>query len=118
MAQLRSWRGRRPRPSSAVTDDPTMTAIDDAVAEEDRDVIAPRRNAAARWIEGRQLSPIDIAFALIVVVTAVYEYQQMHGSWFFADDWLLSLRGRTPVDFFRPYNGHLSITYIGIYRLL
>jgi hypothetical protein len=36
--------------------------------------------------------------------------------WFFADEWNAGLRGWSAIDFVRPYNGHLSITWIAIYR--
>ena len=34
------------------------------------------------------------------------------------DDWRLFQRGSTPGDYFKPFNGHLSVVPIGIYRLL
>lgn len=59
---------------------------------------------------------LDVLVAVAVVATIVLWFRVAKDSWFFADEWLLALRGRTPGDFLEPYNGHLSITYIAIYR--
>ncbi len=52
-----------------------------------------------------------------VVLTAVWWYTLTRDGWFFWDEWLLAGRGRSAGDLLRPYNGHLSITYLAVYRL-
>jgi hypothetical protein len=60
---------------------------------------------------------VDIVFTGIVVVTLAVWFRLTRGTWFFLDEWALAGRGRTPSDFLEPYNGHLSVTYIAVYRL-
>ena len=64
-----------------------------------------------------QLSPFDFLFGLIVVATSVADYRLSEGLWFSGDDWPLAGRGATLGDFLEPYNKHLSISIIAIYRV-
>jgi hypothetical protein len=66
----------------------------------------------------RGLEAADLAFAAVLVATFAFYLYELRGSYFFADEWLLAARGHSLGDFLRPYNGHLSIVYIAIFRLL
>ncbi len=64
-----------------------------------------------------QLSPFDFLFGLVVVATSVAYFRLSDGLWFSGDDWPLATRGGTLGDFLEPYNKHLSISIIAIYRV-
>ena len=64
-----------------------------------------------------QLSPFDFLFGLVVVATSVAYFRLSEGLWFSGDDWPLAGRGATLGDFLEPYNKHLSISIIAIYRV-
>lgn len=63
------------------------------------------------------LHPIDALVAVTLIGLGVWWFHLTDGAWFFADEYPLALRGRTPQDLLEPYNGHLSITYLAVYRL-
>lgn len=68
--------------------------------------------------EGRASTlPIDLGFALVAVTAWVVWYRLTDGTWFFLDEWVLAGRGRSLGDLLEPYNNHLSVPYIAIYRL-
>jgi hypothetical protein len=61
---------------------------------------------------------IDIAFSLVVLASAAYFLRVTRGSWFFADEWAMADQVRRTQDIVDPYNGHLSVTILGLYRVL
>ena len=65
-----------------------------------------------------RVSAIDIGFGLVVAGTWVAYFRWTNGFGFVMDDWPLARRGWSPGDFLEPYNKHLSITIIAIYRSL
>lgn len=67
--------------------------------------------------ERLRFGPIDALVTITVISMAVWWFGLTDGSWFFADEWRLARRGHTFGDFFGPYNGHLSITPIALYRV-
>lgn len=60
--------------------------------------------------------PVDLVVAGAVVGMVAFCLAVTRDMWFFADEWNAGLRGWTAIDFVRPYNGHLSVTWIAIYR--
>jgi hypothetical protein len=69
--------------------------------------------------EDRQkASLVDVTFGVILLVTAAVQFDLTRGFFFRQDDWSLSLRGRAPGDLLEPYNRHLSIVIIALYRVL
>ncbi len=63
------------------------------------------------------LHPIDALIAITLIGLGLWWFQLTDGAWFYADEYPLALRGRTPQDLLEPYNSHLSITYLAVYRL-
>ena len=61
-------------------------------------------------------SPVDAVFLVAIAVTIRDLLPPTRGTFFWADDWPMALRGRTPGDFLEPYNGHLSIVPIAVWR--
>lgn len=85
---------------------------------------------AATWLasrpETRHVTPAsngssrvgDICFAFVVVVSGAYFMYAGRNSWFFADEWAMAEQVRWPSGLFKPYNGHLSVLILGLYRAL
>ena len=61
---------------------------------------------------------MDGTFVVLVVATISRVVEKLRAYEFRGDDWRLFQRGSTPGDYFEPYNGHLSVVPIGVYRLL
>lgn len=61
---------------------------------------------------------MDLIFALIVVASVVVWFRMLHEFWFLLDEWAMAEQVRTWRGLVRPYNNHLSILALGIYRLL
>jgi hypothetical protein len=61
---------------------------------------------------------VDIAFGLVVLATAAYFLRVTRESWFFADEWAMADQVRRTQDIADPYNGHLSVTILSLYRVL
>jgi hypothetical protein len=61
---------------------------------------------------------VDIAFGLVVLATVAYFLRVTRGSWFYADEWAMADQVRRTQDIIDPYNGHLSVTILGLYRVL
>ena len=59
---------------------------------------------------------VDVVFALLTLVTMVCWYLWTRSLTFLTDDWAMIDRGRSFTDFFRPYNGHLSVVPITVWR--
>lgn len=72
---------------------------------------ARRAAADAGW------SPVDLVVLATIVLTAIWWFSITRDAWFAWDEWLLAGRGRSAPDLLEPYNGHLSITYLVLYRL-
>lgn len=66
--------------------------------------------------EMRRSPTVEAAFALLVVASVGERLWFTRHSWFYLDDWPLALRARHLGDFVDPYNGHLSVVLLGIYR--
>jgi hypothetical protein len=60
----------------------------------------------------------DVAFAAVLLATFAFYVYETRTTYFYADEWLLADRGRSLGDFLQPYNGHLSIVYIAVFRVL
>ena len=61
---------------------------------------------------------VDAAFGLVLAATFFTYMRLTSGYFFWADDWQLARRGHSLGDFFRPYNEHLTIVPIAIYRVV
>lgn len=59
----------------------------------------------------------DALVLATLVLTVVAWSWLTRDAWFFWDEWALAGRGRSLGDLVEPYNGHLSITYIALFRL-
>jgi hypothetical protein len=62
------------------------------------------------------LHAVPIVFGLVVLASAVYFVRITRDSWFFSDEWAMARQVTRVQDIVDPYNGHLSITILGIYR--
>lgn len=60
---------------------------------------------------------IDVAFAALVLVTAGYRIWLARDSYYVIDDWLL-LRQANAGQFLDPYNDHLSVLILALWRML
>jgi hypothetical protein len=69
---------------------------------------------------GTRLAPhaVTIAFGLVVVASSAYFLRIARDSWFYADEWAMAVQVGRVQDIVDPYNGHLSITILGLYRAL
>jgi hypothetical protein len=85
---------------------------------------SPRRGQ--RVLERLDFDRVDFdrlalpALAVAVVVSGFLLFHLSRGSSFWVDDWnwITSRRGNTVDTFLAPYNGHLSLVPIAIYRLM
>ena len=59
---------------------------------------------------------LDVLFAGLTLVTMVCWYFWTRNLIFLTDDWSMIERGRSFVDFFRPFNFHLSVVPIAVWR--
>ena len=64
------------------------------------------KEAAADWV-----------FAGVVVLTGWWYLRASHGHSFLRDDWQVAMRSLSFGDLFEPYNGHLSVVPLAIYRV-
>jgi hypothetical protein len=84
-----------------------------------------RDSALLRWLDVR-LEPIDLdriaplALGLAIVASGLLLYHLTRGTSFWADDWLwiTNRRADTLHNFLSPYDGHLSVLPLVIYRLM
>ena len=76
---------------------------------------AGRASGVAR-LQGSELL-VDLAVAVVFTATWVVWFRMTDGAWFFVDEWALAGRGRSIGDFLEPYNNHLSVPYIAVYRI-
>lgn len=81
----------------------------------DRSVRTP---GPARRVPARGLSPADAVVVLGVVVTFAYWWHLTRRFWFKADDWPLALQSASFSGLVEPYNDHLSVNILAIYRVL
>ena len=61
---------------------------------------------------------VTIAFGVVVVASATYFLRITRASWFYADEWAMAVQVGRVQGIVDPYNGHLSITILGLYRVL
>ena len=91
-------------------------ALVDTAKTPSREAPEPRIGAST---PKRSRSPVlDVAFALLTVSTIVYFVRETRNFSFRTDDWALAFRGGSFGDYFEPYNDHLAIVHIAIYKAL
>jgi hypothetical protein len=54
----------------------------------------------------------------VVVASAAYFLRITRDSWFYSDEWAMAIQVDRAPDIIDPYNGHLSVTILGLYRVL
>ena len=59
---------------------------------------------------------VAVTFGLVVLASAAYFLRVTGESWFFADEWRMALQVERAQDIVDPYNGHLSLTILSLYR--
>ena len=71
-------------------------------------------------VPSRGVGPDAVAFAfgLVVIASAAYFIRVTRDSWFAADEWAMAVQVERTQDIVDPYNGHLSITILSLYRVL
>jgi hypothetical protein len=76
--------------------------------------------AGVLGVAGTRLAPhaVTIVFGVVVVASAGYFLRITRRSWFYADEWAMAVQVGRVQDVVDPYNGHLSITILGLYRAL
>ena len=74
-----------------------------------------RRSGASTPRRSRGLA-LDMLFALLAVSTIAYFVRETRNFSFRVDDWALAFRGGSFGDYFEPYNDHLAIVHIAIYK--
>ena len=78
---------------------------------------APRPETRHVVPSSHRVGPVsDICFAVVSVVTGAYFMYVGRDSWFFADEWAMAEQVRFPSGLVKPYNGHLSVLILGLYR--
>jgi hypothetical protein len=85
------------------------------MADEGEEVV-PSATAVDRGPDRAADRAVDVVFALVLVATMAVWFRLTRNTWFFLDEWALAGRGRSLGDFLEPYNGHLSVTYLAVYR--
>lgn len=71
--------------------------------------------AARRWLSVR---PIELVFAALLTASVAYWLRITSSSWFYADEWSMAWQVRRAANILNPYNGHLSLVILGVYRVL
>ncbi len=69
-----------------------------------------------RALSRGDISTVDGAFALIVLVSTVAYFRLFRTSYFWGADWTLALRGQSRGDFLQPYDNQLALVVVGLYR--
>ncbi len=72
-----------------------------------------RTRDAGHWLAKHS---VDIVFAGLVLVAFAYAVHLTRHAYFLIDDWRLIKQGGTIGGLFKPYNDHLSIIILAIYR--
>src|SRR5690606_20764739 len=72
--------------------------------------------APDRAVDGAVDGAVDVVVAVVLLATWVTWFRWTQDGWFFLDEWALAGRGRTLGDFLEPYNNHLSVPYLAVYR--
>ena len=72
-----------------------------------------RAAAAASWFLSH---PVEVAFCLLVGIAYAYCMRITGDSFFWIDEWLLIDQGGSLGGLFEPYNQHLSVVILAIYR--
>jgi hypothetical protein len=91
------------------------TVADSTVLDASAPGRADARDGSRTWLATHA---VDIAFGLVVLASAAYFLRVTRGSWFFADEWAMADQVGRAQDIIDPYNGHLSITILSLYRVL
>ena len=101
------------------SENPLMTQADPLATERRPFRVAAKPVRAPRIVkvDREQLSPVDAAFGLLVVASFAAHLRMSKGFWYSYDDWPHALPGATLGDFLEPYNGHLSLSIIAVYRV-
>lgn len=73
---------------------------------------------AARGRSAPRLNPVDALVGLLIAGSLVYWFRELRGIWFYMDEWAMAEQVRDPWAVFEPYNGHLSVTILAVYRTL
>jgi hypothetical protein len=82
------------------------------------EVVAPPRSQDPRRAEVALERATDVAVALMLVGFAAHVLSRARRMFFMLDDWGLLHQGQRWGGLLEPYNDHLSIWIVGIYRLL
>ena len=90
-----------------------MTIVDQAPS--DRGTPQPA-GGVRRPVELARAHPVEIAFGLVLLLAFIGLMQMTTGTYFFGDDWSLLFQARTVGGMLEPYNGHLSVIILGVYR--
>jgi hypothetical protein len=64
----------------------------------------------------RGIEPADVVLGAALVGVFAVCMLRTRGVFFLADEWRLANRGGSPLDYLRHYNGHLSTTFLAVYR--
>lgn len=73
----------------------------------------PPSRAAGAWVLAH---PVEMALAALLVAASVNVWRVTAGYWFFADDWPLLRQAESLGGLVEPYNNHLSVIILGLYR--
>src|SRR5262249_49698572 len=79
---------------------------------------APVRTESPRATATRDVSLIDVVYAVIVVATGIVFLNTARGAYFLGVAWQLPERGGQLGDFLKPFRGGLGVPTIGVYRTL
>lgn len=63
-------------------------------------------------------SPVDLTFFVVALATTAVLFHQTRHLWFDNDEWAMADQVREPMGLLRPYNGHLSLGILAMYRVL
>jgi hypothetical protein len=91
---------------------------DEVAATEPLQVVPEPRQTRAVDVTAVKNTAADWLFAGVIVMTAWLFLRWSSGLSFLRDDWKVATRSLSFGDLFEPYNGHLSIVPLAIYRVL
>ena len=73
------------------------------------------RGPRATWLADHA---IVLTLAVAAVTSVVVWYRTTYLAWFFSDEWKIINQVQSVKGIFQPYNSHLSISILAIYRAL